>query len=147
MLSRLIIALADDDTPRVVALMHEAGLRTARMSSEAASAIATIYFDQCDASVTEGMNVQEYLETIEARDPSSGFPERLLMAARVSLLMRGLAMHLGTPVRVARTWRPYATDVLVEDARRRAAAAAAETPAPGASATATAAVAVAAAQR
>ena len=38
---------------------------------------------------------------------------------------RGLAMHLGAPVRVARTWRPFAEEVLAEDARRRTAAAAA----------------------
>lgn len=87
-LARLIVALADDDTPRAAAIMHEAGLRTARMSTEAAAALAVTYFDRCDSEVTEGLNLQEFLERVEARDPSSGFPEKLLMAARVSLLMR-----------------------------------------------------------
>ncbi len=124
-LSRLIVALADDDAAGVVAAMRAAGFSTRASNDAVAVAVARVMFDRCDRASTEGLPFPLFLRELEHRDRFVTMPDRLILVGRVSMLIRGLSIALGAPVRVAPLWRPLAVRVLEEDAARNRRAAAA----------------------
>ena len=117
-LARLIVALADDDAPAVVTAMRAAWFATVASSEGVALAAARVLFDRCDRASTDGLPFPLFLRSLEQRDRFLSMPDQLMLVARVSMLIRGLSMALGAPVRVAPLWRPLAAGVIAEDEAR-----------------------------
>lgn len=128
-LARLIVALARDDKAAVVHLMAEAGFKTKRMDPHVLERIAVLFYDRDSKDVIGNLNVQTYLESLEARDPIVAMADQFIMAGRLAMLMRGMGTMLAYPISIAQAWRPIAEQVIREAeqaARKRASAAPAQ---------------------
>jgi len=73
---------------------------------------AKVAYDEDNPQITEGRHIQLFMEYLEDTDPVDQLPEDLIMIARVSIMLRGLAHNLQQPRSAARLWRPLAEDVL-----------------------------------
>eukprot|EP00164_Ancoracysta_twista_P003420 GFYU01004561.1.p1 GENE.GFYU01004561.1~~GFYU01004561.1.p1 ORF type:complete len:646 (-),score=186.86 GFYU01004561.1:56-1993(-) len=113
-LAKIIIALADDDVETASHLLREAGMKTRENSMFVLGKLAQIWFDKDDMEVTEGKNLQLYMEHLTELDPVETFPQELVMAGRVVILLRGLGTHLQHPLSVAKFWRTKAEKALKE---------------------------------
>jgi aarF domain-containing kinase len=115
-LATMIELLAKRDSEQVVAHFKKMGFKTKKMDPYIIEKNAVVFFDRCDREVTEGMNLQLFLDKLTATDATVVFPEEHLFAARTSLLLRGLGTILGHPVSTASAWLPFAHRVLKETA-------------------------------
>jgi aarF domain-containing kinase len=113
-LGRLVLALADRRASdgRIAGLFRELGFRSKLGSEELAARIARIMFDADDHSDSPAA----VLRSLAALDSIEQFPLEFVMAARVSLILRGLGLAVGVRVRTAELWKPYALECLREHA-------------------------------
>lgn len=112
---RILIALDDNDREEVVRLMKEAGFLSERMDPDVIFTYAKVSYDQDSKELTNGKHIQMFMEDLQRRDPIVKLPEKFMMIARTSLLLRGLAHALNQSRSVAKIWRPIAERVLNED--------------------------------
>ena len=112
---RILIALDDDDREEVVRLMKEAGFLSERVDPDVIFTCAKVSYDQDSKELTNGKHIQMFMEDLQRRDPIVKLPEKIMMIARTSLLLRGLAHALNQSRSVAKIWRPIAERVLNED--------------------------------
>lgn len=116
-LAKLLVALAADDRDGTVRAFRAAGYATEKNSEYVAEKVAQVFFNRDDVEVTEGMNLQAFMEHLDKTDRNTAFPDDLLMAGRVSLLLRGLGTMLGLTVHSAPAWRQLAQSVLDSEAK------------------------------
>lgn len=69
------------------------GFRTRKDDPHVAFMTATLYFDRDDEVVTGGMDARSYFEHLQKTDATISVPDDFVMAARVAVLMRGIASH------------------------------------------------------
>jgi len=74
--------------------------------------LATFWNDRDTPDVTEGLNLQEFLDEMEARDPVIKAPDEMVMIARVSVLLRGMGNAFNIRLRMAEAWRAHAERLL-----------------------------------
>jgi len=74
--------------------------------------LAAFWFDRDTDDVTGGRNVQTFMDWAEEQDPLVDVPKDYIMAARVSVMMRGMANAFGMRLRTAPLWLPIAEKVL-----------------------------------
>lgn len=117
-LARVIIALAraDPENPahraRVGEMVNAAGFATARNTPDALFTLAQLAFDRDDPLVTGGKHVMALMQDLQAADPTSQMADDFVLAARASLMLRGLGHMLGQHRSVAAAWAPIAERVL-----------------------------------
>jgi len=109
---KLVIALDDDNKEEIVRLSKEAGYKSKHMNQDIIYKYAKVAYDEDNPQITEGRHIQLFMEYLEDTDPVDQLPEDLIMIARVSIMLRGLAHNLQQPRSAARLWRPLAEDVL-----------------------------------
>lgn len=115
MLCKLIIALDDDNRDEIVKLMKELGYKSRDMNEENIYKYAKVGYDQDNHELTGGKHIQVFMEELQAKDPIDELPRELLMVARASTMLRGLAHYLHQSRSVAKMWRPIAEQVLKEE--------------------------------
>jgi aarF domain-containing kinase len=113
--ARIILALCDDDRPRIIELMKEAGFRSKTMNPDVIFLYAKVSYDMDNQELTGGKHIQMFMEDIEKMDPIVQLPQDLIMIGRTSLLLRGLCHALHQPRSIAHAWKPIAERVLRED--------------------------------
>ncbi|TFJ83480.1 hypothetical protein NSK_005218 [Nannochloropsis salina CCMP1776] len=113
-LARLIVAVAKKDKEKVVACYRAMGFRTRYDRPETIYRYASVIWDRDDKEHLEGKNIQEYLEELQEEDPVEHMPQDFVMAGRVALLLRGLALVLKYHVSAAAMWAPLAQELLDE---------------------------------
>lgn len=113
--ARIIIALDDKNQMEVVRLMKEAGFESKWMDPDVIYSYAKVSYDQDSKELTNGKHIQMYMEDLQRKDPVQHLPEKFMMIARTSILLRGLAHALKQSRSVAKNWRPIAERVLQED--------------------------------
>jgi hypothetical protein len=74
--------------------------------------LATVTMDQDGRHVTEGLNLQQFIDKLYSTDPWEKASDFMVMPVRLSLLMRGVGLMLNHPVSVCRAWKPIAEKVL-----------------------------------
>jgi aarF domain-containing kinase len=74
--------------------------------------LAMFWNDRDTPDVTMGLNLQEFIDAMEAKDPVVRAPTDMVMIARVSILLRGVANAFNVRLKVAKQWRGYAEEVL-----------------------------------
>ena len=111
-----MVALADGDSRRAVAVFTEAGFKTRDMREDVIFQWASLWFN---SDYQGEMNPQSYIEVLNKSDPIKAVPEDWVMAARVRFLLGGVAKHLGMSFKVAEIWRPFAEEALREAATRK----------------------------
>ena len=120
LLARLIAALARADgarpahRARVAALARATGYATARNDDDVAFESMRLFFDRDDLITTRGQNTQAYIEALAARDAVVSIGDDFVLAARASLMLRGLASMLNQPRSAAKAWQPFADRVMRE---------------------------------
>ncbi|RHY79612.1 hypothetical protein DYB30_011834 [Aphanomyces astaci] len=114
-LARCFVALAEGTKEDVVACAVDLGLRTKHMDRDVLEKYMRVAFDRDDKQVTDGLNIQLFIEALEARDPIVSQADDFVMASRVSLLLRGLSYALRYPMSHAQMWAPLAKQILATE--------------------------------
>ena len=112
---RIVLALADDDKPRIIELMKEAGFVSQRMDPDVIYSYAKVAYDQDNKELTKGMHIQMFMEDLQHRDPIQALPYDFIVIGRCTVILRGLAHALQQPRSTAKLWKPIAERVLRED--------------------------------
>ncbi|OQR82811.1 glycoside hydrolase [Achlya hypogyna] len=116
-LAKLVVALAEGTSEDVVhAMTHEIQIKTKHMDPYVLEKLARIMMDRDDSSITNGMNIQLFAETLSKRDPVVEQSDDFVMAYRVSLLLRGLSYALHYDMSHADMWKDICKRVIAEDA-------------------------------
>jgi aarF domain-containing kinase len=113
-LAELIVALADDDRERIVQASTSMGARTKRMDKDVLYRLACFWYDRDDADLMLGLNLSDFLDEMERRDPVTAVTERYMLAGRASILLRGMGHAFKIDMRMAPMWRATAEKVLRE---------------------------------
>eukprot|EP00873_Tetraselmis_striata_P010841 jgi/Tetstr1/431105/TSEL_020821.t1 len=112
-LAKLLVALSTDERAEVVRLVREEFGGSSRNSDDDVTwRLAAFWIDRDTEEVTGPRNLQEFLDWCEARDPLVTTADDIVMASRVSMLLRGMANAFGLRLRVAPAWRAAAEDLL-----------------------------------
>jgi aarF domain-containing kinase len=117
-LARVVSALARCDESnlahrkRVADLVHEMGFHTKTDSVDAAFKFAVLSYDRDDRITTEGRNIQEVIEDLNAKDGITKMSDDFVMASRCSLMLRGLGHMLNQHRSCAKAWKPFADSVM-----------------------------------
>merc|ERR1711988_1073150 len=113
--AKLIVALYEDNRPEVVRVMtEEMGLKTKHMDSDVIYRMAAFWNDRDTEDVTNGQNIQLFMEELERLDPVIEISDAYVMAGRVSFLLRGMANAFNLQMRTAEHWYPFAKQVISE---------------------------------
>jgi aarF domain-containing kinase len=115
LLSRMILALADDDKEEIIRLMKLAGFRSKNMDPDVMYRYAKVSYDEDNKELTGGVHIQMFIESLQAQDPIIHLPDQFITVARSSLMLRGLAHSLHQSRSMAQLWKPIAEKVLRGD--------------------------------
>jgi aarF domain-containing kinase len=118
-LARTILALASGHPEKVVeAVSQQLQIRTKYMDPYVLEKYGRLMLDRDDRSITDGKNVQLFLEELEKRDPIVAQADDFVMAFRLSLLLRGLSYALRyDDMSHAKMWASLAEQVVREETR------------------------------
>ena len=111
----IVLALAEDNKPRIIELMKEAGFESKSMVPEVIYSYAKVAYDEDSKELTKGLHIQMFMEELQTRDPIIALPYDFIVIGRCSLILRGLAHALKQPRSVAKAWQPIAERVLRDD--------------------------------
>jgi predicted unusual protein kinase regulating ubiquinone biosynthesis (AarF/ABC1/UbiB family) len=111
--AKLILALARDDRHEVQRIhFQEQGAVTQHTCPDTAYLFACFYNDRDTPDICRGMNIANFIDFLEARDPMVRVPEAYIMASRVSIMMRGMGKAFGLQLRVSKLWEQEAAAYL-----------------------------------
>ena len=115
--AKLILAVAKGDAEECHRLVQSDkpegfGARSKNSDAEVSFKLATFWNDRDTPDVTEGLNLQEFLVEMQARDPVIKAPDEMVMIARVSVLLRGMGNAFNIRLRMAEAWRADAEKLL-----------------------------------
>jgi len=71
--------------------------------------------DEDNYEITNGLHIQEYLDSLEKMDRITQLAEEFVVLGRTSITLRGLAHALCQSRSTALSWRPIAERVLKEE--------------------------------
>eukprot|EP01113_Clastostelium_recurvatum_P045809 TRINITY_DN7932_c0_g1_i1.p1 TRINITY_DN7932_c0_g1~~TRINITY_DN7932_c0_g1_i1.p1 ORF type:complete len:573 (+),score=140.36 TRINITY_DN7932_c0_g1_i1:36-1754(+) len=111
-LAKIIVALYEGTPENVVEEARALGLRTKRMDPYVIEKLARVYFDRDGPDVTEGLNLQQFGEMLDKRDPVVSAVGEYFLAARTGIILRGIAAMLAYDISTAKAWVPYAKELL-----------------------------------
>ncbi|TMW65723.1 hypothetical protein Poli38472_008365 [Pythium oligandrum] len=115
-LAKLILALAEGTREDIIhVLTKEMGVQTEKNNPYFLEKQARLMIDNDDRSVTEGMNVQLFVEYLDTIDRITYMPDDYVMAFRASLLLRGFSYLLHYKFSHAQSWKELAKQVLREE--------------------------------
>ena len=117
--AKLVLAILAEDKKEIARLCQSAspegfGGDSRNKDEDVAYRLAMFWNDRDTPDVTLGLNLQEFLDEMERRDPVIRAPKDMVMIARVSMLLRGMANAFNVRLRVAEAWRPHAAALLAE---------------------------------
>lgn len=114
LLAKAVVAIASGEPEKIVQSMLDCGYSSKSLDPEVIHKVAIILLDQDGRGVTEGLNLQQYLDKLYKIDPWDKAADYMVMPIRLSLLLRGTGLMLNHPVSVCRSWRPIAEKYLRE---------------------------------
>ena len=97
-------------------IFTEAGFKTKKMDKSIIFQWADLWFN---ADYVGPLNPQSHIEKLNKFDAIKDVPEDWVMAARVRMLLGGLAFHLGMSFKVAEIWKPFAEEALANARNHR----------------------------
>lgn len=110
--AKLIIGLADNDDQRILQAFKDIGVKTKYMKPDILLKTARFWNDRDTVDVTNGLNVQLFMEWLHEQDPVVELPDEFVMASRVSILLRGMGNAFQLQLSTAKAWKPYAEALL-----------------------------------
>ena len=117
--AKLLLAILAEDKGEIARICQSAepdgfGGKSKKSNKDVSYKLAVFWNDRDTPDVTGGLNLQEFLDEMEYRDPVVKAPTDMVMIARVSMLLRGMANAFNVRLRVAEAWRESAESVLRE---------------------------------
>ena len=102
--------------------MYDLGCRTEKNDVDTSYHMSTVYFGRMDAAWLYPMNLLQWSDEMQARDPLKTLEnvEFFIMISMASMMLRGLGEMLQQYRNLATTWAPYARQALAEKGRLRA---------------------------
>lgn len=110
--AKVIVALAEGDEEEVVKIYKQNGCKTTNDRHDIIFALAKFWNDDNSEAVTGNRNIQQFMDYCEAQDPAKEVPQHFVMAARVSVLIRGFAQAFGLKIEMSKLWKEHAQKVL-----------------------------------
>lgn len=110
--AKMIISLNRGDKEEVVRIAKESGFRTKRMDEDIIYRTCAFWHCRDSEDILQGMNVSEFIEYLEEKDPVKNINDENVMAGRVSVLLRGMANAFGMKLKVSDYWREEAETFL-----------------------------------
>ena len=115
--AKLVLALLHEDKEEVARLVWSSppdgfGGKTKKRDVDTAYKLATFWNDRDTPDITEGLNLQEFIDEMERRDPMIDTPRQMVMISRVSVLLRGMGNAFDMRLRVSEAWRKHARALL-----------------------------------
>jgi aarF domain-containing kinase len=111
-LAELIHHLARNDVEAVVKKSIDLGYESKFYDRDIIFKVNQVVLDQDGRHITEGLNMQQYIDKLYAKDPWNKSADFMIMPVRLSLLLRGVGHMLNHPVSVATAWDPIAKHVM-----------------------------------
>ena len=112
LLSKLLLACLHDDTPNIIALQRESGMVTTHMDPWVLEKYARISWDNDGREVTEGLNIQLFIERLDARDKIIKTNDEFIMPSRMCMMLNGLGYALRYQSRTCVMLQEKAREVL-----------------------------------
>jgi aarF domain-containing kinase len=104
--SKLIIAHARMDKEEVIRLHFDVlGTKTKFRNTEIGYLLSAFYNDRNTTDVVNGMNIATFIDYCEAIDPMTFVPQQYVMAARSSIMLRGIGNAFGLRLTIAKMWQ------------------------------------------
>merc|ERR1712226_1471176 len=105
-LSRLYVALADDDDAQIRASLRRMGFRFKRGRRDIMVRYAKFHFAKefGNEDVTMGMNPMFFMEWLNAQDPVVNLPSQYVALIRMLLVLSGFQNASGLSYSFSRTW-------------------------------------------
>jgi predicted unusual protein kinase regulating ubiquinone biosynthesis (AarF/ABC1/UbiB family) len=107
-------SLATGDKAAIMRQARDHGYRSKYFNEDVLWKMTVVGFDQDGRHVTEGLNLQQFIDKMYKTDPWYETDNSVIMPMRVSLMLRGIGLMLNHPVSVARAWQPFAEQALKE---------------------------------
>ena len=115
MFARLVVALRLGDAREAARVYQEGGFKTKHMDEEVTAGHAFVILNNDDCETTlKGVNIQVFLEELQAMDPVVEMGQDNILASRVALLLRGLGYALNYRIRSCDAWFDQARHLLEE---------------------------------
>jgi aarF domain-containing kinase len=112
LIARLVLAVANNDHEEIFNTYKETGYKSKYMDKEVMRKMATVTIDRDGRDVTDGLNLQQFIDKMFAQDPWEETSDYLVMPIRLSLLLRGIGLMLNHPVSTATAWKSLAEKAL-----------------------------------
>lgn len=111
--AQLVLAHAAMDREEVVRLHFDVLKNlTKHKKADIAYLLSSFYVDRDSPDVLQGKNIAEFVDWLEEEDPLVHINQHLIMACRVSLLLRGLGKAFGMQFRMSELWEKEARKCL-----------------------------------
>jgi aarF domain-containing kinase len=111
--AKLIIAHSRGDKKEVVRIhFDELGTITKNRDFETAYLFSAFYNDRNTPDVCGDMNISNFIDYLQSRDPMVQLPEEYIFAARVSILLRGMGKAFGLDLKMSEMWKDEAKKFL-----------------------------------
>ena len=90
------------------------GYKSKYMNPEVLSKMMLFSLDRDGRDVTNGLNLQQYMDSLYAIDPWTDVADWSVMPVRLAFMLRGVGVALNCPVSLARAWGPMALKLCEE---------------------------------
>ena len=114
-LCKVYLALRDDDADRLRALAEEVHMRSRYNLDITRQKMLTFALDRDGRDVTDGLNFQQFLDRMYARDPWDEVVPLVIMPSRMCMFLRGIGLMMDHPVSCVKAFAPIAERVLREE--------------------------------
>ncbi|KAJ3191488.1 hypothetical protein HK101_007670 [Irineochytrium annulatum] len=115
LLARLVVALAGERRDAILGFMKESGYKSKYMDPEVCYRMAVVSLDRDGRDVTDGLNLQQFIDKMFAQDPWDTVVDTMIMPTRMSILLRGVGLMMKHPVSVAKAWAPIAEKMMKDE--------------------------------
>lgn len=105
--AKFMMAMMSDETSVLVNMLrNNLGIRTKNDKEDVIYRFGCFWHDRDSEDIMQGLNVQLFMEALEREDAIVSINEEFVMAARCSILLRGMANAFGINVKVSDYWGP-----------------------------------------
>lgn len=108
----LYAALYRMDEQRLFQLSDIGGYKSKYGRRDVLMKLLRFGYDSWANDVTEGKNIQQFIDELKEQDPWEEVPDNFVMAQFMSTRLRSLALGMNHPIRCSVWWGPIAEEVL-----------------------------------
>ncbi|CAM6094753.1 unnamed protein product [Calypogeia fissa] len=111
-MAKIIAAMYKNDQKHIPNMVIANGYKSRYSNPDVIRKMIVVVLDRDGRDVTDGVNVQEFMDKMYALDPWEKTGDLFIMPSRVSFLLRSIGLMMNNPVSVLQIWGPIAEKVL-----------------------------------